>query len=707
MKELKELFEFFQQKVKYYQGFLGNKQKLLEKLINGGRNFDLLSYIPSSYRERVVVRKLSDIDLAEEMVVHGRIIDAYKKDENKFLSKVNPLFFELELVNGQSIFLVFLAGNERYFRDVLLKLDKMVYVTGRFRKTSIEKFKTVDAIYHPEVYSEMPQLFYPVYDLTAGVLDYNIIKNVDICLEEFDRYTNDNIDYIEKGVIDDLKLPKLRVVFKMLHRAGDLSEYHTAKRRLAFEEVLAMQLAHRFIECKGNKQLKKVVPKGVLMQRAIELLSFSLTQDQESVLAEVVKNQGKEHQITSLLQGDVGSGKTVVSLLAMLNVVEAGFQACIMAPTGILATQHYGTFAKICHKLGIDIEIITGKDTAKQRKQRLENIKSGKAKIVIGTHALFYEGVEFWDLGFIVIDEQHKFGVNQRVSLALKAQNGVMGKTELGCDILLMSATPIPRTMYLALYGNMPVYEIKEKPAGREEIATSVMSSLKIDDLKVSLMEKIASGDKVYWICPLVEESEKLEFISAEERYKDFVSYFGMENVEMAHGKMSEAEREKRIGRFACGEVKILVATTVVEVGVDVPDATIMVVEDAQKFGLSGLHQIRGRVGRGVKKSYCIFVYGTKFGRTAQERLKILKNTNDGFVIADEDLRLRGSGEIFGTRQSGLDMFRFTNIEQDADLVRQANSYAKKLIDIRGGKIEVSENAMMLLQMYNYTVLSE
>jgi len=372
-----------------------------------------------------------------------------------------------------------------------------------------------------------------------------------------------------------------------------------------------------------------------------------------------------------LLQGDVGSGKTVVAFAAIMNAVAAGAQGALMAPTEILARQHAKTLAPLADAMGVSIAVLTGRDKGKVRDTLQTKIKSGEAQIVIGTHALFQDDVVFKDLGLVVIDEQHRFGVHQRLDLSAKG---------VAPDVLVMTATPIPRTLTLTLYGDMDVSRLQEKPPGRKPIDTVLISNERIGEVVAGLKRKIAKGARAYWVCPLVAENELLDLAAAEERHADLQKHFGV-RVGLLHGQMKASEKDKAMKAFIDGDVDVLVATTVIEVGVDVPAASIMVIEHAERFGLAQLHQLRGRVGRGSDESACLLLFSNKLSAMAKQRLMVMRDTEDGFLIAEKDLELRGAGEVLGTRQSGLPAFRVASIEEHSDLMETAHAEAKLLAE--------------------------
>jgi ATP-dependent DNA helicase RecG len=442
---------------------------------------------------------------------------------------------------------------------------------------------------------------------------------------------------------------------------------------LAYDELLANQLALALVRAHMKKQPGRPIEgTGELKQRVSRALPFELTNSQQEAVSEIAEDMSSASRMHRLLQGDVGSGKTVVALLSMLQAVESGAQAALLAPTEILARQHLATIEPLTEAAGVKVAILTGREKGKSREPILEGFASGDIGLAVGTHALFQEGVEFNDLALAVIDEQHRFGVHQRLALTSKGK---------AVDVLVMTATPIPRTLTLTAYGDMEVSRLIEKPAGRLPIDTRTVAIDRIDEVVLGVSRALNEGTKIYWVCPLVEESEKIDLAAAEDRFAHLRAVFG-ERVGLVHGKMKGREKDAVMAAFADGSVDILVATTVIEVGVDVPDATIMIIEHAERFGLAQLHQLRGRIGRGSGKSTCILMFVENLTQTARKRLEILRETEDGFVIAEEDLRLRGAGELLGTRQSGLPEFRLADLAMHADLIATARDEAKLVLEM-------------------------
>ncbi len=450
-----------------------------------------------------------------------------------------------------------------------------------------------------------------------------------------------------------------RTALLQLHAPGDeaaLAPTAPARQRLAYDELLANQLAIALVRA-DNKRLagRKIAGDGRLRRRVIDALPFRLTGAQLHALAEIDADMAAPTRMMRLLQGDVGSGKTVVALMAMLNAIECGRQAALMAPTEILCRQHLATIEKLAAPAGISVALLTGREKGRARHEILDRLASGAVQIVIGTHALFQDDVAFADLALAVIDEQHRF------------------------DMLVMTATPIPRTLLLTAYGDLDASLLREKPAGRKPVSTRTIPLARLDEVVAGIERALAGGTKIYWICPLVEESEMVDLADAEARYTQLSALFGS-RVGLVHGRMKGAEKDRVMAAFAGGAIDLLVATTVVEVGVDVPQATIMVIEHAERFGLAQLHQLRGRIGRGEVASSCLLLYATPLGETAKQRLSIMRDSDDGFRIAEEDLRLRGGGEVLGTRQSGMPALRVADLAVHQDLLAIAQDDARLIL---------------------------
>jgi ATP-dependent DNA helicase RecG len=526
-----------------------------------------------------------------------------------------------------------------------------------------------DYVLPPERSSDMPAVE-PVYGLTAGLSPKVLRRGIAESL----RRLPDLPEWLSADLLAARGWPAFGAALRQLHapeEIGDCDPSGPAWQRLAFDELVASQLALALV--RGTVRRKRGTEwraAGALRATIEAALPFALTASQRQALDEIEADLSGESRMVRLLQGDVGSGKTAVALLAMAHVVEAGGQAALMAPTELLARQHHATIAPLAAAAGIGAVLLTGKDRAAERTEALARLASGASGIVVGTHALFQADVSFRRLGLVVVDEQHRFGVHQRLALSAKGE---------APDMLVMTATPIPRTLVLSYFGDMEVSRLTEKPAGRQPIDTRAVPLERLGEIVERIGRAVEAGGKAYWICPLVEESEKSDLAAAEERYAVLKKRFG-ERVGLVHGRMKPTEKDREMKRFRSGDVAILVSTTVVEVGVDVPDATIMVIEHAERFGLAQLHQLRGRVGRGAARSACVLLYRPPLGETALARLTVMRETEDGFRIAEEDLRLRGEGDVLGTRQSGMPGFRIALPEVHGELLAVARDEARLAI---------------------------
>ncbi|OWV70817.1 ATP-dependent DNA helicase RecG [Rhizobium sp. R634] len=566
--------------------------------------------------------------------------------------------------------LVFFRGQAAWL-EKQLPVDAEVTVSGK-----VDWFNGRASMVHPDYIvkaeeAENLPLVEPIYPLTAGLSPKTLRKIIDAALPRFPELP----EWIDPALAQKQGLPSIRDSFHMLHEPRDPSDIDPqapARRRLAYDEFLAGQLSLSLV----RQRLRKVAGQpvnatGAVSGRILKALPFSPTPSQNEAIADILKDMAGTERMLRLLQGDVGSGKTLVGLMAMAAVIESGGQAVLMAPTEILARQHHATISKFAASTGLGIEVLTGRTKGREREEILERIASGAAQIIIGTHALFQDTVSYANLMLAVVDEQHRFGVHQRLRLTAKG---------ISPHMLVMTATPIPRTLVLAAFGDMDVSKLTEKPAGRKPIQTITVPMERTGEIVGRLQSAIAEGKKAYWICPLVEESEELDLMSAEERHATLVAALGPD-IGLIHGRMSGPEKDAAMMAFKNGETRLLVATTVVEVGVDVPDASIIVIEHAERFGLAQLHQLRGRVGRGDEASTCILLYKGPLGETGHARLSIMRETEDGFRIAEEDLKLRGEGELLGTRQSGTPGFRIASLEAHADLLEIARKDAAYLIE--------------------------
>ncbi len=630
------------------------------------RVIDLLFHAPSSIIDR---RNRPGIALAPQgavVTIEGRV-DRHQPPPR---GKANmPYRVFLHDDTGELALTFFhVKGN---WLERALPIDETMMVSGK-----VDWFNGRPSMVHPDFMVKASEaanlpLVEPIYPLTAGLSPKVLRKAVEGAVARLP----DIPDWLDATLAARQGLGSVAESFRRLHDPRDEADVDArspARRRLAYDEFLAGQVSLALV----RQRLRKVPGQpiratGSLSERIRAALPFTLTASQEAAVGDILRDMAAEDRMLRLLQGDVGAGKTLVALMAMAAAVEGGGQAVLMAPTEILARQHHATISKLAAVAGISVEVLTGRTKGRERDAIVERIASGEAQIIIGTHALFQDAVNYRNLLLAVVDEQHRFGVHQRLRLTAKG---------ISPHMLVMTATPIPRTLVLAAFGDMDVSKLTEKPAGRKPIQTVTIPTERTGDIINRLKTALEEGKKAYWICPLVEESDVSDLMSAEERFAVLAREFGPA-VGLVHGRMAGPEKDAVMAAFKAGELRFLVATTVVEVGVDVPDATIMVIEHAERFGLAQLHQLRGRVGRGDEASTCILLYKGPLSETGHARLSILRDSEDGFLIAEEDLKLRGEGELLGTRQSGTPGFRIASLEAHADLLEIARKDATYLLD--------------------------
>ncbi len=509
----------------------------------------------------------------------------------------------------------------------------------------------------------------PVYPMTEGLYPNQVRKAVDAACGKIPALP----EWQDAAWLARNRYPSFGDAILALHRPqelADIAPQGPAWTRLAYDELLASQIALTLVRAHLRRQSGRgSAGDGHIRKEIISALPYSLTLSQHKAIDAIVADLGNPERMLRMLQGDVGSGKTVVALLAAAAVVESGRQAALMAPTEILARQHLRTIAPLAEAAGLHIAILTGRERGKERADILSRLENGNIDLLIGTHALFQDDVAFKDLALAIVDEQHRFGVHQRLALTQKGE---------AVDILVMTATPIPRTLVLTYFGDMDVSELREKPAGRQPIDTRTIPLSRLEEMVDAVGRAIEDGERVYWVCPLVEESEVSDLAAAEDRFAELKKRFGA-RTGLVHGKMKGADKDAAMAAFANGETRLLVATTVIEVGVDVPEATVMMIEHAERFGLAQLHQLRGRIGRGSGRSTCLLLYKTPLGETAKARLATMRETEDGFRIAEEDLKLRGEGDVLGTRQSGMPGFRVARLDVHGGLLPAARDDANLL----------------------------
>ena len=616
---------------------------------------DLLLYFPFRY-EDFKSKNVLDLEDGEKAVVSGLVATpanvqyyGYKRNRLRFTIKQG------ELVLAVSFF------NQPYLADKI-ELGQTVAVFGKWDKAK-------GALTGMKLLAQVEDDLQPVYRLAQGVSQSALVKVIKTAFEAgLDQLLEENLPQV---LMDKYQLLSRRQAVRAMHFPKDLKEYKQALRRVKFEELLFFQLQLQVL-----KEENRSVGQGIVLDwdekklKALQAsLPFALTEAQERSLKEILADMRSPYHMNRLLQGDVGSGKTVVAGLAMYAAVTAGKQAALMVPTEILAEQHLQSLTSLFPNLRI--LLLTGSLKAAERRERLELIETGQVDLIVGTHALIQEGVHFHDLGLVIIDEQHRFGVAQRRILREKGQNP---------DVLMMTATPIPRTLAITAFGDMDVSIIDQMPAGRKEIITRWVKHQQLNLVLDWLVKEIQKGSQAYVISPLIEESEALDLKNAIALEEELIAYFGdRARIALLHGKMKGEEKEAIMQAFKQGEIDLLVSTTVIEVGVNVPNATVMIIMDADRFGLSQLHQLRGRVGRGDKQSYAVLVANPKT-ESGKRRMKIMTETTNGFVLAEEDLKLRGSGEIFGTRQSGIPEFQVANLIEDYPILEEARKVAVQVV---------------------------
>lgn len=643
---------------------IGPKTALNYEKMGVSRPRDLVFHLPHSLINRKITPSVLDIEAPAvatvEVTVGMHKPNAIKGRPYRVIVQDAKTSFQL----------VFFHARSDWLRDQLPAGQKRV-VSGK-----VELFDGIAQMVHPDYIlkpgiaaDQIPQNE-PLYPLSQGINQKAIGKASKSALTRVPELQ----EWIEPSVLKKHDWPAWNDAIRNAHTPTKVTDLHPAnpnRARLAYDELFAHQLTLAL--ARNNQRRRKGLKTkgdGRLRNEVLQSLPYAPTNAQLRAFSEITDDMAKPVRMNRLLQGDVGSGKTLVALIALLAAVEAGGQGVMMAPTEILARQHVEALQPLAEDAGIVLALLTGRDKGAERQAKLKALKNGNIHILVGTHAVFQQDVEFSDLRLAVIDEQHRFGVRQRLELGAKGA---------AVDILVMTATPIPRSLELANYGDMDVSVLDEKPAGRKPIETVLVSQKRLDDVVQRLKKAVSEGRQAYWVCPLVGESETKDWAATEERYRLLRLALGDENVSMVHGQMPPAEKDAAMSRFVEGQTKVLVATTVIEVGVNVPTASIMVIEQAESFGLAQLHQLRGRVGRGSSASTCLLMYGT-LGQTAERRLKTMRDTNDGFKISEEDLKIRGAGDVLGVAQSGLPRFQIADMETQTDLMKIAQDDARLLL---------------------------
>ncbi|MEQ1499711.1 MAG: ATP-dependent DNA helicase RecG, partial [Novosphingobium sp.] len=633
---------------------------------------DFAYHLPDRFVTRRAVASLDEASVGEQVVVKLTPIE-YRSSAGRGPMRV------MASDEPGNICAITYFGRASYSGKKALPLGEPRWVAGR-----LDQYGQMLQIVHPDHVTEesaaaLGQLIEPVYPLSDGLTQNRIAALIQQAMAGLPSLP----EWIEPTLLDRHQWPAWRDALELAHKG----EHAAARDRLAYDELLANSLALLLVRASNRRQIgTPLVGDGAL--RARLQLPFELTGAQKRSIAEIEGDLAQSAPMLRLLQGDVGSGKTAVALEAMLIAVEGGAQAALLAPTEILARQHFETLGRMAASTGVSIALLTGRDKGKARESILMGLLDGSIQMVVGTHAIFQDAVAYKNLAMVVIDEQHRFGVAQRLMLNQK------GRRTPHC--LAMTATPIPRTLTLAQYGEMDVSKLDEMPPGRQPIDTRVVAAERMDDVVGALGRHMEGGHQAYWVCPMVRELETEDIAAAEARFAEMKARFG-DCVVLVHGQLRPEVKDAAMERFSSGAAKLLVATTVIEVGVDVPNATLMVIEQAERFGLAQLHQLRGRVGRGEGKSSCLLLRGPALSETARDRLALMRETQDGFRLAEEDLRLRGGGELLGTRQSGDTPFRVASIEQIARLLPAAHDDARLLMERDGGLTGERGDAARLL----------
>ncbi|MCI8443829.1 MAG: ATP-dependent DNA helicase RecG [Clostridia bacterium] len=660
--------------VKYIKGVGPSRVLLLNKLgIFTLR--DLITYYPRTYEDRSKPKYICECEDGEEVLIEAVICNAMTnvrlkgKTMQRIMVRDETGAATITWFNQSYLKNQFIVGNKyRFFGKVSKKAGKVMFTSPVF--DCEEKMRNTGRIV-------------PIYPLTYSLSQNNLRKIMEAAMGEV---YGELLETLPEYLLKQYHLENINDATKQIHFPAEFKDFERARNRLVFEELLSIQLA--LLELKNSYiQEEKGIQfsQEAKMSDVIHRLPFQLTKAQLRVLEEIDKDMEAEHSMNRLLQGDVGSGKTVVAMCAAYKAVKSGYQAAIMAPTAILATQHLENFKNRLEELEIRCELLVSGITKKKKEEILERLKNGTIDILIGTHAVIEENVVFKNLGLVVTDEQHRFGVKQRTKIAEKGKNP---------DVLVMTATPIPRTLALILYGDLDISVIDELPPNRKKIDTFAVGKNMTDRVHYFIKQQIQQGRQAYIVCPLVEENEEMDLKSVEELYELYRNQIFPEyQVEYIHGKMRPKDKDTIMERFKNKQIDILISTTVIEVGVDVPNANIMVIENSERFGLAQLHQLRGRVGRGEYQSYCILKFEGK-SEKIRKRMKVMCETNDGFIISEKDLELRGAGDFFGTMQHGLPEFKIANLFEDIDILKLVQSVAAKILS-EDSKLEKEENKLL------------
>lgn len=624
------------------------------------RVVDVAFHLPSGWIDRLPREELDVADIGRTIAIQLTPVNYRMSGSARAPARVEAVD-----ARGNVVTLAFFGGNSGWAKKQL-PLNEAKWVSGK-----LDRYGEALQIVHPEVVAlsePRPDGREAIYPMSEGMTSKRLAALTAQAVERAPELP----EWIESSLKAKHGWPDWREALAAIH--ADPADMK-ARDRLAYDEVFANQLALMLVRGAARAKKGRALAGDGRLRDALRL-PYAPTGAQSRTITEIEGDMAQARPMLRLLQGDVGAGKTLVAAMALLIAVEAGAQGAMLAPTEILARQHFETLQRLFSGLGVNLAILTGRDKGRAREATLMGLQAGEIDILIGTHAIFQSGVDYRGLGLVVVDEQHRFGVAERMMLQAKAKTAP--------HLLVMTATPIPRTLQLATHGEMDVSKLDEMPPGRQPIETSVINEERIDEVVNGLARHLSGGGQAYWVCPLVEESEKVDMAAAEARAEALRGRFG-DRVGLVHGRMKGPEKDAVMARFSAGELGVLVATTVIEVGVDVPNATLIVIEHADRFGLAQLHQLRGRVGRGGGRSVCVLLRGGTLSETARARMALMRETNDGFRIAEEDLRLRGAGEMLGTRQSGEQTFRLAPPEKFAELIGAANADARLLVDRDGG----------------------
>ena len=660
--------------VKYIKGVGPARVELLNKLGIFTLK-DLITYYPRTYEDRNKPKYICECEEGEEVLIEAIVCSSITN------VRLKGKTMQRLIVRDETGSATITWFNQTYLKSKFKVGDKYKF----FGKVSKKRGKVMfnSPVFDVEEKTQNTGRIIPIYPLTYNLSQNNLRKMIEAAMEEVYGKLQETLP---QYLLKEYNLENINDATKNIHFPDEFKDFKIARNRLVFEELLSVQLA--LLELKNsymNEEQGIKFSKQVKISEVIHTLPFKLTKAQLRVLEEIDNNMESEKSMNRLLQGDVGSGKTVIAMCAAYKAVKSGYQAAIMAPTAILATQHLENFKGILEKLDIKCELLISGITKKKKENILERLKNGDIDILIGTHAIIEENVVFKNLGLVVTDEQHRFGVKQRTKIAEKGKNP---------DVLVMTATPIPRTLALILYGDLDISIIDELPPNRKKVETFAVGKNMTDRVNNFIRKQIQEGRQAYIVCPLVEENEEMDLKSVEKLFETYSKeIFPEYRVEYIHGKMRPKDKDSIMERFKNKEIDILISTTVIEVGVDVPNSNIMVIENAERFGLAQLHQLRGRVGRGEYQSYCILKFEGK-SENVRKRMKVMCETNDGFVISEKDLELRGAGDFFGTMQHGLPEFKIANLFEDIETLRMVQSVAMKILS-EDPKLEKDENKLL------------